>query len=103
MRTACLGVAAGLCRLRGARAREIEAPQRGCVVMLPGVESGAWQFTLTTDALKKAGVRARIEIIEWGDKLPPISSITNLMDYRRNLQRAREIAALDGNAQRPGR
>jgi len=64
--------------------------ERGKIVMLPGVESGAWQFEKTHKGLRAAGIDRAIEVIEWG--LRPFGSLPNLVDLPANQQRARCVA-----------
>lgn len=64
---------------------------RGCVVMLPGIESGAWVFRGTVEGLREAGLDRGIEIIEWGDR--PFASMRNLRNIEANRDRAARIAA----------
>jgi pimeloyl-ACP methyl ester carboxylesterase len=71
--------------------------------MLPGIESGAWQLERPVYGLRDAGVDQAIRIIEWGDR--PLGSLSNLVSYERNLERARSIANEIADYQRcyPGR
>ncbi|MHC4441990.1 MAG: serine aminopeptidase domain-containing protein [Planctomycetota bacterium] len=71
-----------------------EQLQRGYVVMLPGVESGAWQFQGTIQGLREGGVARAIEVIEWGVR--PFGSLPNLTDLPANRRRARDIAVQIG-------
>jgi pimeloyl-ACP methyl ester carboxylesterase len=64
---------------------------RGCVIMLPGIEGNAWQLEGTYNGLRDAGVEQAIEIIPWGS--PPLSSLPNLIDIEENRRRADRIAA----------
>ncbi|GMV97755.1 MAG: alpha/beta fold hydrolase [Phycisphaerae bacterium] len=68
----------------------IEQLSRGYVVMLPGVESSAWQFAGVVKGLREAGVDQAIDVVEWGDRSS--GSISNLTDFRRNQERAVAIA-----------
>ncbi len=64
--------------------------ERGCVIMLPGIEGNAWQLEGTYKGLRDAGIDQAIEIIPWGS--PPLSSLSNLMDFEENCRRADRIA-----------
>lgn len=68
----------------------IEQLSQGYIVMLPGVESSAWQFGGTVKGLRAAGVEQAIDVVEWGDH--STDSIANLTDLRRNRERAVAIA-----------
>lgn len=63
---------------------------RGCVIMLPGIEGHAWQLKGMYEGLRDAGIQRAIEIIPWGS--PPLSSLPNLMDIEKNRKRADAIA-----------
>ena len=62
----------------------------GVVIMLPGVEGGAWQLAEARAGLAEAGVHDEIDTIEWGAR--PFGSLVNLMDLKANRQRAQDIA-----------
>ena len=64
--------------------------RRGTVMMLPGVEGNAWQLEHVYSGLRRAGIDQAIEIVPWGT--PPLSSLRNLSDLPRNLERAQVIA-----------
>jgi len=67
------------------------APSKtGVIIMLPGVEGGAWQLAEARAGLAEAGVHDEIDTIEWGVR--PFGSLVNLMDIEANRQRARDIA-----------
>jgi len=63
---------------------------RGCVIMLPGIEGNRWQLAGVYEGLRDAGVDQAIDIIPWGS--PPLSSLPNLIDIDANHERARKIA-----------
>lgn len=63
---------------------------RGCVILLPGIEGNAWQLRDTYNGLRDAGIDQAIEIIPWGS--PPLSSLPNLVDIKKNRERAKNIA-----------
>ncbi|MCB9853225.1 MAG: hypothetical protein H6819_09035 [Phycisphaerales bacterium] len=62
----------------------------GCVILLPGIEGNAWQLRDTYNGLREAGIDQAIEIVPWGS--PPLSSLPNLVDIKKNRERARKIA-----------
>lgn len=64
---------------------------RGCVYLLPGVESGAWQWRDAVAGLREGGVDQAVRVVEWGDR--PFGSLSNLVSYAKNRERARAIAA----------
>lgn len=70
--------------------RHVSAPDRGLVVLLPGVEGNTWQLTGTVNGLHDAGLDREIDIIPWGS--PPLHSIQNLTNYPENQKRAQRIA-----------
>lgn len=72
------------------RSRLAAEPAGGCLVMIPGVEGQRWQLAGTEAGLVEAGVRWRIEILDWGT--PPLHSLPNLTDIQANRRRARERA-----------
>ncbi|HPF39198.1 MAG TPA: hypothetical protein P5081_20190 [Phycisphaerae bacterium] len=63
---------------------------RGCVILLPGIEGNAWQLEGAYHGLRDAGVEQAIEIIPWGS--PPLSSMANLVGIEKNRKRADAIA-----------
>jgi len=64
--------------------------ERGTVILLPGVEGNAWQLKHIYEGLRRAGIEQAIEIVPWGS--PPLSSMQNLTDLKRNRERAGAIA-----------
>jgi len=96
----------GLATLAGCFRPEPPSPaelDRGLVVMLPGVEGGAWQLEGPIRGLRTAGLNRAIEVIEWGRR--PLASLDNLTNLPANLQRAQRIAGRIGEYQQqyPGR
>ncbi len=85
-----LGHLAG-CQQPAAKSPEPVVQERGMIVMLPGIESGAWMFRRTIEGLREAGLTHEVDVIEWGER--PFGSYRNLVDLESNLQRAHEIAA----------
>jgi pimeloyl-ACP methyl ester carboxylesterase len=67
-----------------------EQSDRGLVILLPGIESGAWQLEGSIRGLRQAGVDRAIEVIEWGRR--PLASMDNLTNLPANLERAKKIA-----------
>ncbi|HOW71287.1 MAG TPA: alpha/beta hydrolase [Phycisphaerae bacterium] len=71
------------------------APQeqldRGYVILLPGVEGGAWHLTDTIRGLRDGGVDHAIQPVGWGR---PLDVLTNLTDFPANKEWARRIAEL---------
>ena len=52
-----------------------EQIDRGLVILLPGIENGAWQFGGTIRGLREAGLDREIEVIQWGRG--PLASMDN--------------------------
>lgn len=63
---------------------------RGYTVMLPGIESSAWQFAGTVAGMREAGVDGAIDVVEWGGRCS--NSLRNLTDLERNRERAAAVA-----------
>lgn len=68
----------------------VDKLSNGYIVMLPGVDSRAWQFSGTEAGLREAGIDRAVDVVEWGDS--STGSIENLTDLRRNQERAKSIA-----------
>ena len=62
----------------------------GLVLVLPGIEGGKWSMMFACQGLRDAGVKAEIEVFEWGRVLGPLA---NLMDYEGNRKKAVDLAA----------
>ena len=65
-------------------------PTRGVIVMIPGVEGGAWQLAEARAGLIKGGVSDHLMAIDWGVR--PFGSLVNLSDLEANQRRAAIIA-----------
>ena len=63
---------------------------RGVIVMLPGVEGGAWQLAEVRAGLVKAGITDDLIAVDWGVR--PFGSLINLTDIDANRRRARKLA-----------
>lgn len=63
---------------------------RGVIVMLPGIEGGAWQLAETRAGLTRAGITDDLIAVEWGVR--PLGSLLNLTNIEANRQRARLMA-----------
>lgn len=70
---------------------ETVCPDKGLIVMLPGVEGSAWQLSDSVKGLRDAGIDREIKVIPWGS--PPFHSIENLSNYAENQMRADRIVA----------
>lgn len=66
-------------------------PPRQWLVLVPGVEGGAWQLAAVKAGLRDGGYDGRMEVFEWGVR--PFGSLINLMDLPANKRRAEKIAA----------
>ncbi|HUN80137.1 MAG TPA: hypothetical protein VMV81_01385 [Phycisphaerae bacterium] len=66
-------------------------PPRQYLVLIPGVEGGAWQLAAVKDGLHQAGYEGKIEILEWG--IRPFGSLINLTNLPENRKRADKFAA----------
>jgi pimeloyl-ACP methyl ester carboxylesterase len=64
---------------------------RGCVLILPGIEGNRWQLSGMQRGLRAAGIDQAIDIIPWGTP-PLISSLPNLINIDKNRERAKKIA-----------
>ncbi len=62
----------------------------GVVVMLPGIEGGAWQLTEVRAGLAKAGITDDVIAVDWGVR--PFGSLINLTDIDANRRRAKRLA-----------
>lgn len=78
----------------GCHDAEIDWPKtsdsRGVIVMLPGVEGGAWQLGDVRAGLVKAGVTDDLVAVNWGVR--PFGSLINLTDIKANRRRAISMA-----------
>lgn len=76
---------------------------RGYILLLPGVEGSAWTVTPIQRGLREGGIRAGIEIVEWG--LRPIGTLYNLGNVEENRRKAVKMAGrvVDYRAAHPGR
>lgn len=78
----------------GCHDAQIEWPRhdasRGVIVMLPGVEGGAWQLAEARAGLVKAGITDDLVAVDWGVR--PFGSLINLTDIDANRRRARSMA-----------
>lgn len=63
----------------------------GTLVLIPGVIGQCEQLDGTCDALREAGVKYNLEIIDWGTS--PFQPIENLTNLKANIRRAERIAA----------
>ena len=70
--------------------RDEQQLSRGYVMMIPGVESYSWMFKPALKGLQEAGVRADVELRQWG--VSPLGTFLNLTRLKVNRQRAKEIA-----------
>ncbi len=66
-------------------------PIERTMVLLPGIEGGAWQLNGTVRGLRQAGILADFDVIEWGKR--PFGSLDNLTNLEANKTRAKQIAA----------
>jgi pimeloyl-ACP methyl ester carboxylesterase len=71
--------------------------ERGCVVMLPGIECSSWQFAGTVLGLRDAGLDRAVKIVQWGHS--PFGYFNNLMNLRFNRVRAKRVAGRIGEYQ----
>ena len=85
------GLLANVCGCGGLTAMTEAQLDRGCVVVLPGVEGDTWHLGGVRSGLRDAGLEQGIEMIPW-DTLP-FQPLQNLMDLPANLKRADKIAA----------
>lgn len=60
------------------------------VVILPGIEGGAWQLEGTVKGLRDAGIDGEIDVVSWGQR--PFGSLDNLTNLEANKARAKTIA-----------
>ncbi len=78
----------------GCHDAQIEWPRhdasRGVIVMLPGVEGGAWQLAEARAGLVKAGITDDLVAVDWGVR--PFGSLINLTDIDANRRRASSMA-----------
>ncbi len=81
------GVLGGCCQPEIPRGEQLS---KGCIFMLPGVESGSWQLGGPIRGLREAGIEQAIRVIPWGDR--PFRELSNLVDYPENRRRAARIA-----------
>lgn len=65
--------------------------ERDCIVLLPGIDSGAQQFDETVKGLQDAGIDRPTTIIEWG--LQPFGKLMNQINLPANQESSRRIAA----------
>ena len=90
--TVVLAAACGLAGCAQSQPPSREQLERGYVVLLPGVEGGAWQLTDTIRGLRDGGVDLAVDPVDWGQR--PFGSLANLTDLAANRQWARKIAEL---------
>lgn len=88
--SAFLALASGAaCSLDDLRTEQRRAS--GLVIILPGIEGRSVYNINLARGLAEGGVKAAIEIREWGTTAPG-GAIINLTDYERNLAQARALA-----------
>lgn len=63
---------------------------RGAIIMLPGVEGGAWQLADVRAGLIRAGISDDLIAVDWGVR--PFGSLINLTDLEANRRRAKAMA-----------
>lgn len=60
------------------------------IVLLPGIEGGAWQLDGTVKGLRDGGINGEFDVISWGQR--PFGSLDNLTNLDANKARAKSIA-----------
>lgn len=70
--------------------RQANSGPHRSVVLLPGVEGGAWQLDGTVKGLRDGGINGDFDVISWGQR--PFGSLDNLTNINANKARSKTIA-----------